>query len=194
MSTSDLPPPSTERVDDLADPEAAATTSSASLVAIDFDEPLKAQEALLAAMRLQTHGRLTLEDAAIVTRAPNGKVRVIQTKDINPLQGATSGSWWGLLAGLFVGGPLIGAALGAGLGGLFAKLRDIGIDDDEMKELGEQLTEGHAALFLLIEDCHQIHALGEARRFDGTLLHSTLDSDMRDKLVEALAVPTGAWV
>lgn len=174
-------------------PSEGGSDASGSLVAVSFDEPLKAQEALLAAMRLQGHGRLDLEDAAIVTRAPNGRVRVAQTRDVSATQGAAAGSWWGLIAGLFVGGPLIGAALGAGLGGLFAKLRDIGIDDDEMKRMGEELDEGHAALFLLVRDCHLVHCLAEARRFDGTLLHTTLDPDTETKVREALEERIGTW-
>lgn len=173
--------------------EAAAGEPGHQLVALAFDDPLKAQEAMLAALRLQRRGRLRLEDAAIVTRTSGGRVRVAQTKDLTPGSGAVSGSWWGLVAGLFVGNPLLGAALGAGVGGLFGKLRDLGIDDDQMKELGEQLPEGHAALFLLVADCHFVACLAEVRRFDGSLLHTTVDTVTERKLAEALAVPTGTW-
>lgn len=171
---------------------AAAGDNGSALVAVAFNDPLKAQEAMITTLRLQRTNRLQLEDAAIVTHS-GGRVRIAQTKDLNPSTGALSGSWWGLLAGLFVGNPLLGAALGAGAGGLLAKLRDLGIDDDQMKQLGEELPDGHAALFLLLSDCHLVACLAEARRFDGTLLYSTIDSEIRHKLVDALAVPTGTW-
>src|SRR5690606_14840771 len=134
---------------------------------------------LMAAMRLVARKQLTLEDAAIVTKVRN-RVRITQTKDVTPTQGAVGGAWLGIVAGLFLGpgGPVVGAALGAAAGGLFAKLRDIGIDDDEMKRMGDALGDGEAALFLLIEDCHRMRALHEVSRFPATILASTADEDL----------------
>lgn len=160
-----------------------ATTSddavTADLWAFRFTDPVMAQEALLAAMRLQRHDHLRLDDAAIVVRDDNGRTRIVQTRDVSPGQGALSGSWLGLLAGLFVpGGPLVGMALGAAAGGLFAKLRDKGINDDEMKQWGDQLDNGQAALFLLVDDCHRARALHEVGRFPATVLTSTGDPEL----------------
>ena len=62
---------------------------------------------MLASVRLRTKGHLDVDDAAIVSRVGEGKVRIQQTRDLNPVDGAMSGGWWGLLAGLFVGGPAI---------------------------------------------------------------------------------------
>lgn len=157
-----------------------------------LDGPLRAQEALLAAMRMVGRGHLKLEDAAIVTKV-RGRVRITQTKDVNTGQGAMAGTWLGTLAGLFVMQPLIGAAIGAALGGLFAKLHDIGIDDDEMRAMGDGLADGEAALFLLVEECHQVRALHEASRFPGRLLVTTADDRLADEIRGRLATdPWGA--
>ena len=166
----------------------------ATLWAFTLGHPLLAQEALLAAMRLQARGQLELDDAAIVHKTGGGRVRIVQTKDVSTSQGAISGSWWGLLAGLFIpGGPLLGAALGAAVGGIFAKMRDIGIDDDQMKQMGEQLAEGESALFLLVTGCHQARALHEVGRFEARVLFSTADEDLVGQVRERLAVdPWGA--
>ena len=171
----------------VGDPHAARAESDAELWAFAFDSPLRAQEALLAAMRLVGRKQLTLEDAAIVTSV-GGRVRITQTRDVSTGQGAVGGAWLGTLAGLFVGGPLIGMALGAAAGGLFARLRDYGIDDAEMKRMGEELADGEAALFLLVEDCHPMRALNEVSRFPGRLLASTADPDMVDQVRDRLAV------
>ena len=161
----------------------------ATLWAFTLTHPLLAQEALLAAMRLQARGHLELDDAAIVHKTEGGRVRIVQTKDVSTGQGAISGSWWGLLAGLFIpGGPLLGAALGAAVGGIFAKMRDIGIDDDQMKRMGEQLEEGESALFLLLTGCHQARALHEVGRFEATVLFSTASEDLVAEVGERLAV------
>lgn len=153
------------------------------------DHPLLAQEMILASMRLQARKHLDLEDAAITHKDDQGRVRIVQTKDINPSQGAVSGAWWGALAGLLVAGQfLVGAALGAAAGGLFAKLRDLGIDDDEMKHMAERLQPGESAIFFLVKDCHRARALHELSRFTVTLLHTTADEDLAEQIRERLAV------
>jgi len=163
--------------------------SDADLWAFAFDSSLRAQEALLAAMRLVAREQLKLEDAAVVAKV-RGKVRITQTKDVSPTQGAVGGAWIGILAGLFLGpgGPLVGGALGAAAGGLFAKLRDFGIDDDEMKRMGEELGDGEAALFLLVEDCHRMRALHEVARFPGRLLVTTAGPELAEDVRSRLAV------
>lgn len=173
----------------VAHAEAVPEGSDADLWAFVFDSSLRAQEALLASMRLVARQQLKLEDAAIVAKV-RGKVRITQTKDVNPRQGAVGGAWLGILAGLFLGpgGPLIGGALGAAAGGLFAKLRDIGIDDDAMKRMGEELADGEAALFLLVEDCHRMRALHEVSRFPGRILASTADPELVEEVRGRLAV------
>ena len=173
----------------IAHTRAVPEGSDADLWAFTFDSTLRAQEALLAAMRLVARSQLKLEDAAIVAKV-RGRVRITQTKDVSPSQGAVGGAWIGALAGLLLGpgGPLVGGALGAAAGGLFAKLRDFGIDDDEMKRMGEGLADGEAALFLLVEDCHRMRALHEVSRFPGTLLVSTADADLVAEVRGRLAV------
>ena len=164
-----------------------ADDRTSSLVAIQLDDPLLAQEGLLASMRLVRKGHLKLEDAAIIAKE-GGKLRIQETQDTRPMQGAASGGWLGMLAGLFVGGPalLAGAAIGAAAGGIFAKLRDIGIQDEEMQQLGEELGDGQAALLLLVEDAHLFHARAELRRFTGRLLHTTCDDETAASIEEAL--------
>lgn len=178
--------------DGVLDVQRARRDSTADLWAFAFDGPLRAQEALLAALRMVGRNQLRLEDAAIVTKI-RGRVRISQTKDVSAGQGAVSGTWLGTLAGLFVGQPLIGAAIGAALGGLFGKLRDIGIDDDEMRRMGEGLADDEAALFLLVEECHKVRALHEASRFPARLLATTAPADVAAEVRDRLATdPWGA--
>jgi len=179
-------------LDGVLDVDKARGETTADLWAFAFDGALRAQEALLAALRMVGRGHLTLEDAAIVTRM-GGRVRISQTKDVSTGQGAMSGTWLGTLAGLFVGQPLIGAAIGAALGGLFGKLHDIGIDDDEMRSMGERLEDGEAALFLLVVDCHQVRALHEVSRFPARLLATTAGDEFAAEVRGRLATdPWGA--
>jgi uncharacterized membrane protein len=118
---------STPHVPRLQEPTVADDDRTSSLVAIEVDDPMLAQEALLAAMRLVKRGHLELEDAALIIKEESGRLRIQETRDTRPSQGAYSGGWLGMLAGILLGGGalLVGAALGAAAGGIFAKLRDI---------------------------------------------------------------------
>lgn len=178
--------PAADQPDDDAGP-------SANLVAIVMPDAMLAQEALLASYRLVARKQLTLQDAALVAKDDGGKIKVQETRDVTTAQGAASGGWLGLLGGLLVGGPigLAVGALGAAAGGIWAKLRDIGIQDEQMQDLGAQLQEGETALLLLVEDAHVFHAMAELRRFSGRLLHTTCDERSVERMQDALA--TDPW-
>ena len=160
--------------------------SDADLWVFSLDSPVRAQEAMLACARLAARKHLDLEDAAIVT-VRGGRVRIQQTRDVNPSQGALGGAWLGTLAGLFFGVPLVGAALGAAAGGIYARLRDLGIDDDEMKAFGAGLEGERAALFLLVRDCHRMRALHEVSRFPARLERTSADPELAAQVRERLA-------
>ena len=160
------------------------------LLAIRFDLPLKAQEALLAMLRTAEQNIIRLEDAAIVDKDAKGKIRLRQSKDLNPSQGAAAGGWYGAFIGILLGplGIIAGGVLGGAVGGLFAKLRDIGIDDKHMKEMGERINPGEDLLFLLLQDIHQPEFCREMKRFDGVLFESTADEEFNNELTSCLAV------
>ena len=167
-------------------------TTGSTLISVRFAEPLMAQEMLLAFARLVKQGAVEMEDAARVTKDEDGKIRLRQTRDVMPGQGAASGGWVGALVGI-IGGPvgmIAGGALGAAAGGIFAKLRDVGINDDQMKEMGEQLGRGEAALFVLLNSYDVTAVAMEMRRFDGELFQSTagdaIDQRFRDELAAAV--------
>jgi uncharacterized membrane protein len=167
-------------IPDQADP------NSCDLLAIEFDDAMKAQEALLASLRLHKRETIKIEDAAIVVKSDTGRIRIHQTRDIDAGKGAVAGSWIGLLGGILFMAPFIGAVLGAAIGGIWAKLRDIGISDKQMREMGERLASGDAALFLLFEPLAPTNLVRELRRFDGRVLHSTLPDELTAEIAGAL--------
>ncbi len=161
--------------------------SKSDLWVFSFDSIERAQEAMLAVTRLVRRHHLELEDAAIVTLR-RGRVRLLQTRDLNPAQGAVGGAWLGTIAGLFAGLPLVGALLGAAAGGMYARLRDFGIDDGAMKTFGRTLEGERAALFLLVQDCHRMRALHEVSRFPARLERSSAPDDVVAEVRARLAV------
>ena len=161
-----------------------------SILAIRFDHPLKAQEALLAMLRIASQDVIGIEDAAIIDKDQKGKIRLRQSKDVNPGQGAATGGWYGAFIGIIAGplGIIAGGVLGAAVGGLFAKLHDIGINDDHMKEMGERILPGEDLLFLLLNDIDHAGFCREMKRFDGVIFESTADEALTSELEACLAV------
>ena len=83
------------------------------LLVISFDDPLRAQEFLLAAARLQRDAELQLHDAVVVRRDADGTSHVTETTDITPSQAGVGAGVWGLLLGTLFGGPIGGLVVGA---------------------------------------------------------------------------------
>ena len=96
--------------------------------------------------------------------------------------GAVGGSFWGMLVGMIFLNPLVGAAVGAGAGALSGKLADIGINDRFMKELGETITPGTSALFVLIRKATPDKVLEKLKVFKGTVLKTSLTADREEAL------------
>jgi uncharacterized membrane protein len=146
------------------------------LIVLGFDSALKAQEALLAATRLQTEGEILLHDAVFVAKDDDGATRVTETVDETPGDAALRGSFWGMLFGTLLAGPVgtvVGGAVSAGASALVAKLVDIGIPDAAIKQLRETITPGSTALALLISHVHEKALLAELHRFAGAKLVAT---------------------
>jgi len=119
------------------------------ITAFKFDTPDGAQQMLDLVKDLTKGQLITLEDAAIVTW-PQGKKKP-KTQQLESLTGAgaLSGAFWGMLFGLIFFVPFFGMAIGAAMGALAGKFSDYGIDDSFIKSVGQKVTEGTSALFLM---------------------------------------------
>ena len=156
------------------------------LLVIGFDDPLKANEFLLATLRLRNNGMLRLHDAVFIRRDPEGRSSVQETQDISTGRGALGGGIWGLLIGTLLGGPigaLIGGAATAGGGALLAKLVDTGIKDEQIAALRETVPPGSTALALLVSHLSVADLQRELARFPGATL---VESDLPDAAVAAV--------
>ena len=123
-------------------------------------------------------------DAAVVTKDAHGNVHV--SKHEKPTQHA---AWTGLAAGAVIGiifppSLLVGAAAGGLAGGLMGHFWK-GLSRKDVKELGELLDDGEAALLIVSEAALQSYideALTRART------RSTREVDMESKVLrDALA-------
>ena len=190
----DLPPPTVQAEPPARDPGRPTSDvtdpDSPVLVGVAFEQPLKAQEFLLAMSRLRADGSLRLKDAVIVAKTEGGDIKVTETIDPTPGRSALSGAMWTGLLGLIVGGPvgwLAGIGIGAGAGAVTAKVVDLGIPDEWVDWFKQAVRPGTSAVIILAEDVH-LHALErEAERFRGAeLIESTLPDATIADLAAAL--------
>lgn len=157
----------------------------ATFVVIDYESEVKAEEVRLALLKLEKEYLIDLADAVVVVRDDKGKLRLRQMYNLTAT-GALGGGFWGALVGLIFLNPLFGFAVGAAAGAVSGALRDVGIDDNFMKMLGDTLKPGTAALCVLIRDMTPDKVLDEIRQYGGTLIKTNLCHENEAKLREAL--------
>ena len=152
-----------------------------------FDSPGGAQDALARLERMQKEELIHIEDGAYVYW-PEGKKKP-KTEQMRSLTGAGAlgGGFWGLLFGLLFFVPLLGFAVGAAMGALAGSMSDIGIDDDFIRQVREQVTPGTSALFVLTTDAVVDKVVDEFKHSGATLVSTNLSSEQESKLREAFA-------
>ena len=82
--------------------------------------------------------------------------------------------------------PLLGMAVGAASGAAGGAMSDYGIDDNFMKELGNKLPEGGAAVFVLVKDATRDKVVPEIAKYGGQVIQSSLEDEAEASLQEAL--------
>lgn len=153
-----------------------------------FDDPDGAERSVDTLTRLSRDHLITVHDAATVSwPADAKKPRTRQLRDLVG-SGALGGAFWGMLFGLLFLMPLLGAAIGAATGALTGRLRDVGINDDFIAHLREDVTPGTSALFLLtsgeVPDKVRDAFTGQQQP---ELLYTNLSKDQEDTLRLAFA-------
>ena len=151
------------------------------LVVIGFDNEHTAFEMRAELVKLQKEYLIDMEDVVVVNKDDKGKVKLHQAMNLTAA-GAVGGSFWGMLVGMIFLNPLVGAAVGAGAGALSGKLNDIGINNRFMKELGETITPGTSALFVLVRKATPDKVLEKLKVFKGTVLKTSLTADREEAL------------
>jgi uncharacterized membrane protein len=161
------------------------------LVAIAYPDQATAQEVARTLAELQTEQNILLDDLVVAVRQDDGKIKLKQS--FSPgRSGATGGALWGGLIGLIFLQPLLGMAVGAAAGGASGAMVDYGIDDKFMKELGQKLQPGGAALFVLVHRSTPDKVLPRVSQYGGEVIHSSLDTATEEMLQETLREGTAA--
>ncbi len=163
------------------------------LVAVIFEHNKQgAADALHKLRRLEKEYLIDLEDAVVVTRREDGKIKLQQTVSLTE-EGAWTGALWGSLIGLIFTGPLgmlVVGGLGAGFGALAGSTEDYGIDDEFIKSLSENVKPCCSALFVLIRSMTQDKVFAELSGLGGKVLKTSLSKDVEERLQQVLQSKT----
>ncbi|WBU60017.1 DUF1269 domain-containing protein [Paracoccus albus] len=158
------------------------------LLVVAFDDEATGFELRAELVKLQSEYLIKLEDAVVVTRPSADDIQLHQAMNLTAA-GALGGTFWGTLVGLLFLNPLVGAAVGAGSGALAGYLTDYGVNDDFMREVGQKVTPGGSAVFLLIREMTADKVLDRISDFHkrGRVIQTSLSNEDEGRLREALA-------
>ena len=145
------------------------------LYAATYDEIAEAEADYEAVFDLHALGAIGTFDSAVIRKDEDGTVHVTKTE--KPTQhGAWTGAGVGALVGLVFPPALLGSAIvGASAGGLVGHLRG-GISRGDLKELGDELEQGSAAVIVLGESRIQ-EQLEKAVTRSNKLIEKQIDAD-----------------
>lgn len=161
------------------------------LIAVAYPDKQTLETVRSRLMELVSEHVIELEDAVVVDRDEGGNVTLHQL--YNPAaSGAAGGALWGGLIGLLFLAPLLGALVGAAAGGVAGSFTDVGISGPFMKELGQKLTPGGAALIVLVRKVTADKVLPEIAAYGGDVIQTSLDDESEERLREVLEARSAA--
>ncbi|NPV63718.1 MAG: DUF1269 domain-containing protein [Methanotrichaceae archaeon] len=157
------------------------------LVVLAFDNVTDAGMMRDDLLKMQKEHLIGLDDAAVVVRNQEGKVKVDQIASLTGA-GALGGAFWGLLIGLIFFVPIFGLVVGAAAGALAGKYADVGVDDKFIKEVGNTIQPGSSALFLLVRESTPDKVMENMKKYKNVkVLKTSLSKEQEEKLREAFA-------
>lgn len=155
------------------------------LIVIVYPDEHQAEQVRLDFIKMQKEYLVSLEDAVIAIKKPDGKVKLLQMYNLT-LGGTISGALWGTLIGLIFFMPFFGLVAGAITGAVAGALTDVGINDTFMKKLASSLKPGYSALFVLVDSDLTDKVLKELEGTGGEVLQTSLSTVDQEKLQKVL--------
>ena len=157
----------------------------ADLIEIGYEDETTALEAMRTAEDLAADLIIQPDQIAAIVRHKDGKFQVV-TNHHEVGGGAAWGGFWGLLFGLLFFVPVLGFAVGAGVGVLMGKLAKAGIDREFEERVRSLLKPGTSALFLIVEKVTPDKAVEAMSKYRGTVLKTSLSKQDEQELQRAL--------
>jgi len=156
-----------------------------SVVRVTNTGPDQALAVLEAVEKKAKEAGVKLEDAVVLFRTQDNKLKIKQTRDMTAGKGAKWGSFWGLLAGLILGGPIAGALWGLGIGAIYGGKVDHGIDDKFLKSVGKAIDLKTSAVLVLIRQEDYDGAIAYLKTFDAEVYEADISDETEEAVLKA---------
>jgi uncharacterized membrane protein len=140
------------------------------VVVVTFDESSKAYQALSVIKGCAAEGRIGLDEAAVLERAADGELKMVERTDNAELVGTAGGSLIGMLVGV-LGGP-VGVLVGWGAGAIVGGSWDLSRMDasaEGIALLSRSITPGSNAVIASVNEPAVEVLDGEMEKLGGTL-------------------------
>ena len=134
----------------------------------------------------QDEGLVEIIDAVVASRGKGGEWVDIKQTHSEKGKFARRGSGVGLLAGLLLGGPILGLAGGAAIGAITGSMKDYGIDDKFIKEASKWVGANRSALFVMTDKGNAEELLERLKPFKAIVLSTTLEPEQETALQKTL--------
>jgi len=155
--------------------------SDIEMVGLVFESQAEADDVMTFVRDLHARGTIRVRNAALLAKAPDGKITVKERHDLDGKNGAIGGMVLGGVLGLLTGGIGLIAApvIGAGLGAATGRVVDRGFDDTFLKSLAERLQPGRSGLLVIVESEWRV-PVHEALKGRGGII---LQQELTDRLI-----------
>jgi uncharacterized membrane protein len=156
------------------------------VIVATFTRENGAKEALDQLKEVKKDGLIDIQNAAVLRKDEEGKIHIKETADMSGRRGAGVGGVIGGVVGLiFPPSILATAAVGAAVGGLSAKLRDSGFQDERLRRVADGLQPNTSALIAVIEHTWVLKVEEQLREYGADVITEALRADVAAQLEEA---------
>jgi uncharacterized membrane protein len=152
-----------------------------------FDGPYDAEKARLELRMMEKDELVDLQESVVLVRDNNGEIHFHHSQHFTlPL--SLGGGFVGTLVGLMILNPvvaLIGGISGTALGALLGALKEVGIEEDFMKDLADEMRPGSSSLFIVTRKGDPQKIMEALKPYDGKILCNALYHQNESKLKAA---------
>lgn len=184
----------------------------AELMVIGFNGKHRAAEVLNELVTMNVSFAIDLQDAVAVYRTDHGKLRVDQSVEPTPKEGAAVGALMGGIIGAALLAPFtLGASAAVAAGAIGASAATLGltgavigaddadswkkaygISDEFVAQVGGMVQPGDSAVFVLARAADPVAVAERFRGYGGTVLRTTLPREVATKFEQVMTPVTAA--
>jgi uncharacterized membrane protein len=163
---------------------------NAELYVAVYNSESEAKATLDTLKQMEDQGTLDIMDAGTIEKKMDGKVHVHHYEKSTG-KGAIRGAAVGAVLGVIFPPSIIVSALGVGAaGGVIGHLRDTGMHNADLKQIGEEIQPGQAGVIAIVQD-KSVQALTNALTGYNKLFQRTMDAQMAAELAVVVDQATG---